>query len=88
MNVVLNTDEVHAVLTIVSAHVLDHVELSDAAKKQIRAWRRERDRDTVGLDEFTEAVNEAIGNFIDKRTTRYLRKRGKIRVSASAERGS
>lgn len=88
MNVILNTDEVHAVLSIVTAQVLDHVELSDAAKKQIRAWRRERDRETVGLDEFTETTNEAVGNFIDKRTTRFLRKRGKIRVSAGAERGA
>jgi hypothetical protein len=86
MNVILNTDEVHAVLTLVTAHVLDHVELSDDAKKQIRAWRRERDLNTVGLDEFTQSVNEAVGNFIDERTTRYLRKRGKIRVSASTER--
>ncbi|MEX2230463.1 MAG: hypothetical protein WEB13_12595 [Dehalococcoidia bacterium] len=86
MNVILNTDEVHAVLTLVTAHVLDHVELSDEAKKQIRAWRRERDPSTVGLDEFTETMNEAIGNFIDQRTTRFLRKRGKIRVSASTER--
>jgi hypothetical protein len=86
MNVILNTDEVHAVLTLVTAHVLDHVELSDEAKKQIRAWRREHDPSTVGLDEFAETMNEAIGNFIDQRTTRFLRKRGKIRVSASTER--
>ena len=41
-----------------------------------------------GLDDFTEALNLAIGNFIDERTTRMLRKRGKIRVSASVERRS
>ena len=88
MNVILNTDEVHAVLSLVTAQVLDHVELSDDAKKQIRAWRREHDLSTVGLDEFAVTVNEAIGNFIDERTTRFLRKRGKIRVSASSERRS
>lgn len=88
MNVILNTDEVHAVLTLVTAHVLDHVDLNDEAKKQVRAWRRERDIGTVGLDEFTETMNDAVGNFIDERTTRFLRKRGKIRVSASTERRS
>ncbi len=85
MNVILNTEEVHAVLSLVTAQVLDHVELSADAKKSVRAWRRAHDLDTVGLDEFTETMNTAIGNFIDERTTRYLRKRGKIKVSASTE---
>jgi hypothetical protein len=85
MNIILNTDEAHAVLALVTANVLDHVELSDGAKKRIRDWRRQRDIDTVGLDEFTVALNDALGNFIDERTTRYVRKRGKVRVSAKSE---
>jgi hypothetical protein len=85
MNVILNTDEVHAVLSLVTAQVLDHADLTDAANKQIRAWRRAHDVDTVGLDEFTETMNTALGNFIDERTTRFLRKRGKIKVSAKTE---
>jgi hypothetical protein len=85
MNVILNTDEVNAVLTLVTAQVLDHVDLSTDAKKQVRAWRRAHDIDTTGLDEFAETMNAALGNFIDERTTRYLRKRGKIKVSAKTE---
>lgn len=85
MNVILNTDEVNAVLTLVSAQVLDHVDLSTDAKKQVRAWRRAHDLDTTGLDEFAETLNTALGNFIDERTTRYVRKRGKIKVSAKTE---
>jgi hypothetical protein len=85
MNVILNTDEAHAVLTLVTANVLDNVELSDAGRKRIRDWRRGHDLETVGLDEFTVALNDAIGNFIDERTTRYIRKRGKVRISAKAE---
>lgn len=85
MNVILNTDEVHSVLALVTANILDHVDLSDDAKKKIRAWRRERDIDTIGLDEFAEAMNTALGNHIDERTTRYLRKRGSLKVSARAE---
>lgn len=88
MNVVLNTEEVHGVLTLVTSHVIDNAGLSPKAVEAIRAWRRERDDGTSGLDDFSETLNEAIGNHIDERTTRMLRKRGKIRVSASTERRS
>ena len=88
MNVILNTDEVHALLGIVTSHILDHVELSADGKKQIRGWRSERDAATVGLDEFTVSVNEAIGNFIDERTSRFLRKRGTVRVSSGTGAGA
>ena len=74
MNVVLNTEEVHGVLTLVTSHVIDNAGLSPKAIETIRGWRRERDDGTHGLDEFTEALNVAIGNFIDERTTRMLRK--------------
>ena len=67
--------------------VLDHVGMSEDGKKLVRAWRRERDIGTTGLDDFAETMNEAIGNFIDERTTRFLRKRGKIKVSARSELG-
>jgi hypothetical protein len=82
MNVVLNTDEVQTIVALVSANILDHVELADETKRQIRDWRRERDVGTLGLDGFTVKLNEAIGNHIDERTTRMLRKRGKVRVSS------
>ncbi|MSQ29468.1 MAG: hypothetical protein EXR68_03140 [Dehalococcoidia bacterium] len=80
MNVILNTDEVHAVLTLVSAQVIDHVELSEAGRKLIRDWRRDHAMDTVDLDELTGAVNVALGNYIDERTTRMMRIRGALKV--------
>ncbi len=86
MNVILNVDEVHAVLTLVTAQVLDNVELSDGAREAIRAWRREHDLGTQGLDEYGATFNAALGTYIDEQTTRYLRKRGSMRVSAREER--
>ncbi|MPZ98459.1 MAG: hypothetical protein GEU80_03815 [Dehalococcoidia bacterium] len=87
MNVILNTDEALGVLTLVTSQVLDHVELSDETRRKVRDWRRAREQGTAGLDEFTEELNEALGNFIDERTTRMLRKRGKLKVSARTEFG-
>ena len=81
MNVILNTDEVHTVLTLVTSQVLDNVELSAAAHDAVRDWRRDRGLDSKELGQFTLAFNESIGNYIDERTTRMLRVRGQRRVS-------
>jgi hypothetical protein len=86
MNVILNVDEVQAVIALVSAQVLDNVELSSEAKEAIRTWRREHDLGTRGLDEYAERFNTSLGNYIDEQTTRYLRRRGSMRVSAREER--
>lgn len=81
MNVILNTDEAHVVLTLVTSQVLDHVsELSDGAREGVRAWRRDHNLGTTSLDEFTERLNEAVGNFVDERTRRMMRQRGKLKV--------
>lgn len=80
MNVVLNTEEAHVVLSLVTSSVLDHVDLSDETKDQIREWRREHALASSDLDGFTERLNEAIGNFIDERTRRMMRQRGKLKV--------
>ncbi|MDA0302434.1 MAG: hypothetical protein O2822_07895, partial [Chloroflexi bacterium] len=64
MNVVLNTDEANAVMSVVTGQLIDQAGLSEAAKKAIREWRRDLAPGTTPLDEFTLRLNEAIGNFI------------------------
>ncbi len=86
MNVILNVDEVQAIIALVTAQVLDNVELSTASKEAIRAWRREHDLGTKGLDDYAERFNVALGTHIDAQTTRFLRRRGTMRVSAREER--
>ena len=85
MNVVLSVDEVHAVLTLVTSQVLDHVDLSPEAKEAIRTWRRDRNLGSKELDAFAEVMNKSIGTYIDENTTRMLRRRGGLRVSAAEE---
>ena len=80
MNVVLNTDEVNAVMSLITAQLIDHAGLSEAAKKAVRDWRRDLAPGTIPLDEFTLRLNAAIGNFIDERTTRMMRTRGQLKV--------
>ncbi len=86
MNVILNTDEVHAVTALVTAQVIDHVGLSDAAIRLIRAWRKDRELETIDLDGLTELVNTALGNHIDEHTTRMMRRSGKVKLSTATRR--
>lgn len=87
MNVLLNVDEALAVLTRMTGAVLDGVELSEEGRAAIRDWRKNRTAGTKELDDFTIDLNEAIGNFIDERTTRRLRLRGGLYVSETEVRG-
>ena len=86
MNVVLNVDEVYTVIALVTAQVIDGVDLSTQGKEAIRRWRREHDVGTAGLNEYVVVFNEAIGNHIDEQTTRMLRRRGKVHISVAEER--
>ena len=80
MNVVLNTDEANAVMSLITAQAIDHADLTEAGKKAVREWRRDLAPGTMPLDEFTARLNVALGNFIDERTTRMMRTRGALKV--------
>ena len=82
MNVILDVDDVSTVISLETSQVLDNVEHSEKGSDAVREWRRDRDPGSIGLDEYAESFNEAIGGVIDERSTRMLRKRGKQRVSA------
>ena len=86
MNVVLNVEEVEGVLSLVTSHVLDHVELSESARDRVREWRTAHSVGASALDDYAEVLNAAIGNYIDERTTRMLRKQGKYYVPGGAQR--
>lgn len=86
MNVILSVDEAHSILTLITAQVLDNVELSEETREALRSWRSDRGLGSKELDGYAEQLNEALGNAIDERTTRFLRKRGNQRVSGAEER--
>ena len=81
MNVVLNSDETHMLLTLISSQVVDHVDLSEESYELVREWRRNHGLGSRELDELTLFVNERLGTYIDERTTRMMRTRGRLKVS-------
>jgi len=81
MNVILNAEDAHILVTLVSAQILDYIDLSPEGRKLVEEWRRDRNLGTRAMDDFTVFLNERIGNSIDARTTRMMRTKGKVKVS-------
>ena len=80
MRLILDEEEVWSLMTLVTAQVLDQVELSEEAEKTIREWRASLEEGRPAMLEFTQAVNEALGNTIDEELTRTIRRRDYYRT--------
>ncbi len=77
MQVVLETDEAWSLMSIITSYVIDHSGVSPDGKARIRRWRADRTVGTVEMDDLAVAVNEALGTYLDERTTRMIRRRGR-----------
>ena len=78
MNVILNPNEVATVISLVTAQVLDGVDLSEEGKDAIREWRTERVPGRSGLEDFTDDFNDALMGFIEESTKRRYAKAGRL----------
>jgi hypothetical protein len=76
MQVILETDEAHSVMSLVVSQVLDQVELSDEGRAALRRWRSDRGEGTAELADLTVSLNESLGTVLDERTTRLIRRKG------------
>jgi hypothetical protein len=76
MQIILETDEAHSIMSLVVSQVIDQVELSDEARAALRKWRQERDEGTAELADLTVSLNETVGTVLDERTTKLIRRKG------------
>lgn len=77
MQIVLETDEAWSLMSIITSHVIDHSSVSQDGKSAIRRWRNDRAPGTVEMDDLAVAINEALGTYLDEKTTRMVRRRGR-----------
>jgi len=77
MQVVLETDEAWSLMSIIASHVIDRSGVSQDGKAKIRRWRSDRALGTVEMDDLATAFNEALGTYLDEKTTRMIRRRGR-----------
>ena len=78
MRVILEADEAWSVMTLAVAQVLDGVDLSDQGRAAIRQWRTDRAQGAEAIHRLAEAMNEALGNVIDERTRKLIRRKGRF----------
>jgi hypothetical protein len=77
MQVVLETDEAWSLMSVVTSYLIDHGGLSADGKTKVRRWRSDRALGTVEMDALAEAINQALGTYLDEKTTRMIRRRGR-----------
>jgi hypothetical protein len=77
MQVILETDEAWSLMSIITSYVIDHSGVSQDGKAKIRRWRSDRALGTVEMDDLATAFNEALGTYLDEKTARMIRRRGR-----------
>ncbi len=80
MRLILDEEETWSLMTLITAQVLDQVELSDEAVKAIRDWRAGIVEGNAAMEAVANGVNEALGNTIDAELTRTIRRRDYYRT--------
>ncbi len=76
MHIILDEEEALSVLQLVTAQVVDGVELSEPTVDAIRDWRNKTlERGSADLLNFATALNETLGNTIDEELKRTIRRR-------------
>ena len=80
MRLILDEEEAWSLMTLVTAQVLDQVELSEEAAKAIRDWRSGVVEGNSAMEAVANVMNEALGNTIDEELTRTIRRRDYYRT--------
>jgi hypothetical protein len=86
MQVVLETDETWSLMSVVTSCVIDRGGLSADGKAKVKRWRSDRAVGTVKMDALAEAINQALGTYLDEKTTRVIRRRGRYVSTKEAAR--
>ncbi|MEX1255630.1 MAG: hypothetical protein WEE64_14940 [Dehalococcoidia bacterium] len=85
MRLILESDEAWSVMMLVVSQVLDGVELSEKGRAAVRKWRTDHADGTELMHDLANELNVTLGNVIDERTKKLIRRKGRY-VSTAAER--
>lgn len=80
MRLILDEEETWSLMTLITAQVLDQVELSEEGAQTIRDWRAGVVEGNAAMEAVANGVNEALGNTIDEELTRQIRRRDYYRT--------
>lgn len=85
MQVILETDEAWSLMSLILSQLIDNTGASGEGKAALRRWRTDRAVGTVEMDDLALALNEALGNIIDEKSTRMIRRRGRYVSTRESE---
>ena len=77
MQVIIERDEGWSLMSLISSYVIDNAGLSADGKSAIRQWRTNHDKDSDGTADLIDAMNEALGTYVEDRTNRTVRRKGR-----------
>ena len=83
MHLRMEEDEARSLLAVVTSYVLDNSDISQDAKARVRRWRTDHTEGTVKMAALADGMNEAIGAYIEAKTDRQVRRRGRYERSRS-----
>jgi hypothetical protein len=77
MQIILEVDEAWSLMSVITSYVIDKSGLSQDGKQAIRRWRTDRASGTVEMDQVAIAMNETLGTYLDEKTARMIRQKGR-----------
>ncbi len=84
MQIILETDEAWSLMSVITSYVIDQSGVSQDAKQRVRRWRTDRAVGAVEMDTLAVAMNRALGTYLDDRTTRMVRQKGRYQTTRDA----
>jgi len=86
MQIVMETDEANSLMSVITSYVIDNAGLSQDGKARVRKWRTDRATGSAEMDALTIAMNEALGTYLDEKTDRQIRRKGRYGRAREAAR--
>ena len=77
MQIVMEPDEANSLMSVITSYVIDHAGLSQDAKQRLRKWRTDRPAGSPEMGSLAVAMNQALGSYIEEKTDRQLRQKGR-----------
>lgn len=77
MQIILEVDEAWSLMSVITSFVIDKGGVSQDGKQAVRRWRTDHASGNVEMDQLTVAMNEALGTYLDEKTTRMIRQKGR-----------
>ena len=84
--ITLETEDANGLMNLLVSQMIDNAGLSADGKDKLRKWRTARAGGTVEMSELTIAFNDVLGQEMDERQRKLIRRKGRY-ISTSGQRG-